>query len=414
MSVDVTLLSDTDDVTFVEDKYENANESTDSFADLCDVLVKPFSPLSLPSVSSGIFSECSTIVSSSGFSLSSFHKKHMCPGPTYKTQKFLGRLSHTNDIGLVIESLTGAAIRNLNAVSDFEGDCDIEEVKGRLVDFGCNEGKFLLRARHRLPSIENLIGVDLDAEVLSRAALNLDPDNGAISISERALRFKLFYGDISRYDRRLEMADAVVAIELCEKIALKYPEYNVKFSGVGEPPNDRKEIGFCTQIAIFRTKRDYYVDSKRIKRQNRLKINNRFGDKNFIEEKDETDDDFLDVKPYKLLYDIKYPNLPSATRIERIHCDARNFCEKLKREYHLPDEYYGGRCGNWYSFISLMENRSIRKRVKNEYDLIRICDQTGITNRWSSHADADCGYGLIGGGGSCRRIHPRIRCLFGG
>lgn len=35
-------------------------------------------------------------------------------------------------------------------------------------------------------------------------------------------------------------------------ITERYPQYNVTFTGVGEPPPEHKQFGFCSQIAIFR------------------------------------------------------------------------------------------------------------------------------------------------------------------
>ncbi|XP_054154426.1 small RNA 2'-O-methyltransferase-like [Oppia nitens] len=37
----------------------------------------------------------------------------------------------------------------------------------------------------------------------------------------------------------------------CQTIVNRYPNYTYELTGVGEPPICRKDIGFCTQIAIF-------------------------------------------------------------------------------------------------------------------------------------------------------------------
>ena len=40
----------------------------------------------------------------------------------------------------------------------------------------------------------------------------------------------------------------------CQSIVDSYPQYTYEMTGVGEPPNHMKDIGFCTQIAIFSRK----------------------------------------------------------------------------------------------------------------------------------------------------------------
>lgn len=40
----------------------------------------------------------------------------------------------------------------------------------------------------------------------------------------------------------------------CRSVVANYPDYSYELSGVGEPPKGSPDVGFCTQIAVFRLK----------------------------------------------------------------------------------------------------------------------------------------------------------------
>jgi len=66
-----------------------------------------------------------------------------------------------------------------------------------------------------MPWLCTLTGVDIDAGPLKDARYLLHPDNDEFNFrSKNAMRLQLFQGSIGEFDRRTELADAVVAIEL--------------------------------------------------------------------------------------------------------------------------------------------------------------------------------------------------------
>lgn len=85
----------------------------------------------------------------------------------------------------------------------------------QLVDFGCNECKFLKRAKEQLLRTSLMLGVDLDETVLEKACGSLQPSKTDFLYKlDNPLRMKLYAGSVGQYDRRLDGTDAVVAIEL--------------------------------------------------------------------------------------------------------------------------------------------------------------------------------------------------------
>lgn len=85
----------------------------------------------------------------------------------------------------------------------------------RVVDLGCSEGKFL-RLLKDLPRVREIIGVDIDSNVLEEHARDLEPIvfDFLHPRKETPLDLYLMQGSISDCDNRLKNVDAVTAIEM--------------------------------------------------------------------------------------------------------------------------------------------------------------------------------------------------------
>ena len=185
----------------------------------------------------------------------------------------------------------------------------------KIADFGCAEGKFVRRLKKLVNVEEiALIDSDdftLDLCLYEARPLNYDFLFGR----SKELKLNVFKGSVSQRDSCLKGFDAITCLELiehlsadvlselpqnifgfikpkvviittpnieynvlfpelekskklrhwdhkfewtrsqfntwCHSIISSYPEYTFETTGVGEPPNHLKDIGFCTQIAIF-------------------------------------------------------------------------------------------------------------------------------------------------------------------
>lgn len=303
-----------------------------------------------------------------------------------------------------------------------------EHVIDTLVDFGCSKGTFLNKVRNKL-QISTMIGVDIDETVLKEAEQLLDPQNRKYDFrAQNSLRLKLFRGDVAQFDRRLVHADAVVAIELiehlyddtlyalrevifgrtkpyiviittpnvefnvmfemegrpfrhedhkfewtraqfqtwCDRITAKYKNYWVKYTGVGAPPADRKDIGFCTQIAIFRMRTKNYKTEIKPNKQNR-------NNSTLIDNNDNTDNE-----PYRLLYDVKYDLVITQSREESVVNECYNQCLQFIGDRKLESITHLDRSGFWIGLNDLLENRLVKKFMKNTTDLGVLL----ATKRW--------------------------------
>lgn len=181
-----------------------------------------------------------------------------------------------------------------------------------VADFGCSECQ-ALRILRNLASVELLCGVDIDRTVLENRIQGLQPlITDYVCPRPRPLKIQLFHGDILEVDPRFIGIDAVTMIEVIEHLNLedleklpgvlfgqlhpkivifttpnaefnvlfpnllgfRHPDhkfewtrlqfsnwcdhvgrqygYSVEYGGVGDPPEDKVCLGFCSQLAIFR------------------------------------------------------------------------------------------------------------------------------------------------------------------
>ncbi|XP_037818264.1 LOW QUALITY PROTEIN: small RNA 2'-O-methyltransferase [Lucilia sericata] len=184
----------------------------------------------------------------------------------------------------------------------------------KIVDFGCAELRLLTLLR-RIPHVEHILEVDIDAELLKvhqQKAIPLISDY--LKKRENPLRVEVLQGSVTDSVEQLYDVDAVIALELIEhlhpevldkvpenifgfiqpklaifstpnseynvlfgpmlengfrhydhkfewtrqefqswahEICKMYTNYSVSFMGVGKPPPEVKKLGHATQIAIF-------------------------------------------------------------------------------------------------------------------------------------------------------------------
>lgn len=195
---------------------------------------------------------------------------------------------------------------------DFVFDILTSEKVKSVLDLGCGECRFL-RRMIRIPGIEKIVGVEKLEYLISSKMYVLRPLNVDYLIKRLwPLDIKLYSGDITMFDERLQNYDAALLIEIiehlqedeldrlpstlfgamqptlvvittpnfefnicfnndcklrhwdhkfewtrnqfeqwCSSICSSYA-YSVTFDGVGDPPDAHPDIGHCTQIAIFR------------------------------------------------------------------------------------------------------------------------------------------------------------------
>ncbi|XP_075688356.1 small RNA 2'-O-methyltransferase [Rhinoderma darwinii] len=181
----------------------------------------------------------------------------------------------------------------------------------KVADLGCSECSLLHRLKFR-DCIEELVGVDIDKDVLKRKGYILTPlAIHYLEPLERSLTVTLYHGSVSEKDPALLGFHLITCIELIEhletdvlekfqdvlfgfmapnsvvistpnvefnvllskKTSFRHPdhkfewnrkefqswamsiarEYNymVEFTGVGEAKSEIKDVGFCSQIGIF-------------------------------------------------------------------------------------------------------------------------------------------------------------------
>ncbi|KAG8556139.1 hypothetical protein GDO81_017931 [Engystomops pustulosus] len=199
----------------------------------------------------------------------------------------------------------------------------------KVADLGCSECSLLHRLKF-LDFIEELVGVDIDEDVLKLKGYILTPlPIHYLEPLERALTVTLYQGSVSEKDPALLGFDLITCIELIEhleadilekfqnvlfgfmapravvistpnvefnvllseKTGFRHPDhkfewdrkefqnwamnisrqynYTAEFSGVGEAESEDKDVGYCSQIAIFRKNYTESVESMNIKKNYR-------------------------------------------------------------------------------------------------------------------------------------------------
>ena len=182
----------------------------------------------------------------------------------------------------------------------------------RVLDMGCSEGQFLPMIKSMCPQVQEISGVDIDLALLERMTNRLKPLSIEYVLKrELPLTMRMLHGSITQPAHNFVGVDFVSCIEViehlmpedlgqvpeaifgvlrpktaaittpnseynvlfkdftgmrhwdhkfewtrkefedwCNTIADLYP-YKVTFSGIGEPPEDKADIGCCSQMALF-------------------------------------------------------------------------------------------------------------------------------------------------------------------
>ncbi|KFM69658.1 Small RNA 2'-O-methyltransferase, partial [Stegodyphus mimosarum] len=185
----------------------------------------------------------------------------------------------------------------------------------KVVDFGCAEGNFV-KYLMKLPFVTEIACVDVNEPCLEQAAYRSKPKAwDFIFKRHEALSVKIFKGNVAEKDCRFQGFNAVTCIELiehleaddllplvsnifgyiqpkiaifttpncefnvlfpsltgfrhwdhkfewsrtefkqwCEDVTNKYPDYTVDIQGIGEPPSESRNLGCCSQLAVFKIK----------------------------------------------------------------------------------------------------------------------------------------------------------------
>ncbi|XP_041446556.1 small RNA 2'-O-methyltransferase isoform X2 [Xenopus laevis] len=184
----------------------------------------------------------------------------------------------------------------------------------KVADLGCSECALLHTLRF-WDCIEVLVGLDIDEDVLRRKMHTLTPLAAHyLEPSKTSLTVNLYQGSVTQKDPALLGFDLITCIELIEHLkaddladfrevlfgfmapftviistpnaefnillpkctGFRHPDHKfewnrrefqswVEFTGVGEPLQDSKNVGFCSQIAVFT--RNYTESEESLKRK---------------------------------------------------------------------------------------------------------------------------------------------------
>ncbi|XP_075168254.1 hen1 methyltransferase [Haematobia irritans] len=203
--------------------------------------------------------------------------------------------------------------RYSTAIRIIEDECWKQSLK-KIVDFGCAEMQ-LLKLIRRIPFVEHILEVDIDADLLKiyqQRAVPLISDY--LQKRENPLRVEVLQGSITDAVEQLYNVDVIIALELiehlhadvlekvpenifgfvqpklavfstpnsefnvlfdgllengfrhhdhkfewtrqefknwCTAICDKYSNYSVSYMGLGKPPPNKRKVGYSTQMAIF-------------------------------------------------------------------------------------------------------------------------------------------------------------------
>ncbi|XP_075038739.1 small RNA 2'-O-methyltransferase isoform X2 [Mixophyes fleayi] len=247
----------------------------------------------------------------------------------------------------------------------------------KVADLGCSECSLLQRLKF-WNCIEQLVGVDIDEDILKRKMYTLTPlPTHYLEPLKRSLTVTLYHGSVSQKDPALLGFDLITCIELIEhleaddlekiqdvlfgfmapnaavistpnvefnillsknskfrhpdhkfewsrkefqswamKVARQY-NYTVEFSGVGEPPPEHKDVGFCSQIGVF--------------------------NKNYVESEESINDKKKYTRVYKTVFHVVYPSLQEEKYLRQAVLNVALFhAHRLKTNFlhHLiPEEY---------------------------------------------------------------------------
>lgn len=181
----------------------------------------------------------------------------------------------------------------------------------KVVDFGCSELGFMVYLKNT-PGVEEILCVDVDKEVLEWSQKKAHPLHvDYLHTRDKPLTISVLEGSVTHNDKLLEKTDAVICIELiehlypdtltdlpdnifgyikpqvavmttpnadfnvlfnkpgfrhydhkfewtreqfqdwAENIVLRYPDYEVSFSGICEGPAGSEDLGCCSQMSVF-------------------------------------------------------------------------------------------------------------------------------------------------------------------
>ncbi|OQV15939.1 putative Small RNA 2'-O-methyltransferase [Hypsibius exemplaris] len=278
-----------------------------------------------------------------------------------------------------------------------------------LMDLGCAELKFLVRAKNG-KQFERIVGVDCDEFLVGSHCRRLLPHVfEMVNKRERPLKMEVFAGDATQPDKRLLNIDVVTAIELIEhmnvethvalaetvfgvvqpKLAVfttpnveynplfpggsvevrrhwdhrfewtraefqtwthavveKYPAYTVQLQGVGcQSPETIESHGYCSQIAVFTRN----PDMPRVKRH-------------------------ITTPTYKLIREVDYPWAPPKTLAEELSAVMGGECYSLAKELQEEEENLHVYHHDWFTF-------KVEQLLASRWRLQHLLEATEETDR---------------------------------
>uniref|UniRef100_W5KST4 Small RNA 2'-O-methyltransferase n=1 Tax=Astyanax mexicanus TaxID=7994 RepID=W5KST4_ASTMX len=245
----------------------------------------------------------------------------------------------------------------------------------KVIDLGCADCGLLRKLKFHRNAIEVLAGVDIDCAALRERVNALAPLTiDYLQPSPRPLTIELYQGSVTEREPCTQGFDLVTCMELIEHLQLWEVEgfsnvvfgymnpcaviistpnvefnpllpglrgfrnkdhkfewtraefqtwalgvcmeygYSVEFTGVGVAPGQNRDVGFCTQIAVFQ--RDAGVSNGPVN--------------NAVQ---------MEPTVYRLLYRVVYPSLCDNNIFQRtLVCQVLYRAESLKREFELGEQ----------------------------------------------------------------------------
>ncbi|KAL4218725.1 Small RNA 2'-O-methyltransferase [Mactra antiquata] len=299
-----------------------------------------------------------------------------------------------------------------------------------VVDFGsaeCKISRFLVQIK----TLENLDLVDLDGNLLQCKGHAIRPLScDYLDRRDLPLHIRMFHGSVTDLDKRLIGCDAVSMVELiehlypdilekavdmifrqlqpntvvmttpnasynqlfpnfsgmrhwdhkfewtreemkswCEDICQRFP-YSVEYGGIGDPPEDRRDLGHCSQYAIFV--------------------------RNTMVPKIDTSSDAADV--YRLVSESHYPYK------ENVQSEEDNILEELKYQIHVyqkscpltedhsKSDYIANKCNKLTSVFESDVDTGIQSVYHAIENQSRSCDQSKSCDHTTRSCDKELQY----------------------
>eukprot|EP00794_Sanderia_malayensis_P015756 gene15756-17345_t len=245
------------------------------------------------------------------------------------------------------------------------------------LDAGCSEGRLLTNVKFHCQSVEEIVGIDIDRDILLLNKFRIMPLNAEYLVKRtRRLRMSLYQGSVSEPDLSMKNIDFVACVEVIEHLeeetlasfpaamfgvlkpktiaittpnaefnvlfpnfsGFRHPDhkfewtrkefqtwcldcsrvygYSVEFSGIGNGPTGAEGLGGCSQMAVFRQLPDIIINTSLIEN--------------------------VKIGSYELVADVTYPYQPELSKEKQLAVELQylvNVYFSTTRQCNFDDDY---------------------------------------------------------------------------